>query len=56
MYETYNIVELEEEVIDLKKTYEQDRENALQAQKYLAKSELEYFKAKAALLERKLKN
>ncbi len=51
-YDSYSDEELSEEVRDRHRTYEADRECALNAQKYLAKSELEYYKAKIALLER----
>ncbi len=51
-YDSYSDEELREEILDRQRTYEADRECALNAQKDLAKSELEYYKAKIALLER----
>ncbi len=50
-YTNYTLEELKEEVKDAARVYEQDKENALQAQKEVVKSELNYFKAKIALLE-----
>lgn len=54
-YCIYTTEELREEVKDAKKTYEQDKESALYAQRCLAKSELAYYQAKVALLEREEK-
>lgn len=51
-YDYYTLEELREDVKDYKKIYEQDKENAINAQKDLMKSELEYYQAKVALLER----
>lgn len=54
-YNCFTLEELKEEVKDNERTYKQDREQAIDAQKWLAKSEGEYRRARIALLEREQK-